>query len=69
MLNEKMKSVIAALRNGKYNQSKVSLQDSDMQCYLGVLCDEKETGHKSRRNSSPEIAVVDNTNTEGLLIC
>lgn len=39
MLNDNAKKWVAALRSGKYKQSKFSLRTDEGYCCLGVLCD------------------------------
>jgi hypothetical protein len=52
MINENMKSVIAALRSGKYKQTVGALQNSCGHCILGVICEvyETDTGESPKRD-------------------
>jgi|TARA_R110000851_G_scaffold17863_3_gene56364 hypothetical protein len=52
MINENMKSVIVALRSGKYKQTVGALQNSCGHCILGVICEvyETDTGESPNRD-------------------
>jgi hypothetical protein len=56
-MNDNMRKVLVALRDGGYWQTQGNLQDYTGHCCLGVMCEvfEKETGETIPRNNYGEI--------------
>lgn len=59
MIREKAEELVAALRSGKYQQSRNTLKDDEGFCCLGVACEISGLGKWKKFHDSCETYVVD----------